>query len=83
MKVPKTFDEETAIQLARTMKGITEQVQCFVHHYEEQKVKCECGAEFGFTEEEDDFSDINMPRNFRSLKRNLLAHLKVVLNRLS
>ena len=75
VEVPKTIDEETAIQLARTVKGITEQVQCFVHLYEEQKVKCECGAEFGFKEEEDDFSDTNLPRNFRNLKRSLLIHL--------
>jgi hypothetical protein len=52
-------------------------VPLFVHVYEEQKVICNlCKQGFEYMEEEDNFTNNNLPMRFRNLKKSMRQHLK-------
>ena len=76
-KKAANVDEDTVIMLARSVRGITDQLDYLVYQYEEHKVKCECGTTFKYEEEEEDFDEAKLSKKFTNLKMILRRHIKV------
>ena len=76
-KEAANVDEDTVIMLARSVRGITDQLDYLVYQYEQHKVKCECGTTFKYKEDEEDFNKAKLSKKFTNLKKILRHHISV------